>query len=285
MHYSIKYVALAVLALISLSSCAEQAALPGKAFEGTITQVIKLPGLAKTLGGLDSGSKEDRRTGALLGAASTVSLKIHTREDKLAYEVAAFGGFIKSRFIIDRATRTLTMLTPDKKAYVTDLKAMDTIRERLDDSIRKNQQMVDSIGDALPKPTGRTQEINGFEVEEYVGRMQGMDVEMWLTSDPRMKFYEVLRDAILGKRRTGTGGLEEIFAMIAPLTDGKVPVQFTSKLNGEVFATSELTKIEEEELDDKLFEIPAGYQIVRETPGGIESSHDTAKRSITGRKE
>ena len=253
---------------VFLASCGEQAALPGRAFEGTITQVIKLPGIAKGMAG------EGSQGSALLAAMSNVNMKIYAREDKVAYEFAAMGGLMKFKTIIDRNTRTITMLTPDKKAIVTDLRQMDSMRRILDDSLNKSNQL-DSLADAIPQPTGKKMEINGFEVEEYVGKMQGMDVQMWLTSDPRMQFYDVIRDAVLGRQRTGLGGLEEFFALLMPLSKGKVPVQFSAKLNGEVFATSELTKLEETAIDDEVFEIPAGYQVIKGT------SESSGSRSIS----
>jgi hypothetical protein len=273
-----------LLLSMSLASCGEQAAIPGKAFEGTITQIIKVPGVAKAMGG-DAG-----QGGALLAAASNVNLKIYAREDKVAYEMAVMGGLFKIKTIIDRATRTITVLTPDKKALVTDLRAMDSMRKILDDTLNAGDKL-DSIAQSIPQPTGKKMEINGFEAEEYVGKINGMDVEMWLTSDPRMQFYEILRDALLGRQRTGMGGVEEIFALMMPLSKGKVPVQFTAKMNGEIFATSEMTELEEMELDDDIFSIPAGYEIVKEshiskgtrTSKDTLSTSDTAKPFITGK--
>lgn len=269
--------------LMLLTSCAEQAAMPDKAFEGTITQVIKVPGIAKTMGG------EAGQGGALLTAASNVNLKIYAREDKLAYEMAVMGGLFKIKTIIDRSTRTITMLTPDKKAIVTDLRTMDSMRRILDDSLNQSDR-IDSLAQSIPQPTGKKMEINGFEAEEYVGTVNGMDVEMWLTSDPRMQFYEILRDALLGRQRTGMGGVEEIFALMMPLSKGKVPVQFTARSNGEIFATSEMTKLEEMELDDEIFQIPPGYQVIKQSAANMSTrpstdstgKPDSTKSFITG---
>ncbi len=263
MKRSSVFLPLLLLSLI-LSSCAEQAAMPGRAFEGTITQVIKVPGLMNAVGG------EMGNGGAMLAAASNVNMKIYAREDKLAYEMAVMGGLFKIKTIIDRSSRTITMLMPNKQAFVTDLRSMDSMRSIIDDSLNNSDQL-DSLAQNIPKPTGKKMEINGFEVEEYVSKVEGMDVQMWMTNDPRMQFYEIIQDAMLGRQRTGMGGVEEAFAMLMPLSKGKVPVQVTAKLNGEVFATSELTKIEEMELDDEIFAIPAGYTITKGSPGAMSS--------------
>jgi hypothetical protein len=291
MKRSFLFLPLLLLSLV-LVSCGEQAAMPGKPFEGTITQVIKVPGIAKTMGAEAEGA------GAMMAAASNVNMKIYAREDKLAYEMAVMGGLFKIKTIIDRSNRTITMLMPNKQAFVTDLRSMDSMRRIIDDSINKNDQL-DSLAQSLPQPTGKKMEINGFEVEEYTSKVQGMDVQMWMTTDPRMQFYEIIQDAILGRQRTGMGGVEEMFAMIMPLSKGKIPVQVTAKMNGEVFATSELTKIEEMELDDDVFAIPAGYTITKGSPGSMMSrsnnksdadsleegsKKDTTETFITGKK-
>jgi hypothetical protein len=261
----IPYLLPVLLLCLVLSSCAEQAAMPGRAFEGTITQVIKVPGLANAMGGGEAGGG-----GAMLAAASNVNMKIYAREDKLAYEMAVMGGLFKIKTIIDRSSRTITMLMPNKQAFVTDLRSMDSMRKIIDDSLNTGNHL-DSLAQNIPKPTGKKMEINGFEVEEYVSKVEGMDVQMWMTSDPRMQFYEIIQDAMLGRQRTGMGGIEEAFAMLMPLSKGKIPVQLTAKLNGEIFATSELTKIEEMELDDEIFAIPAGYKIIKGSPGSMNS--------------
>lgn len=263
--------------MLSLASCGEQAALPGKPFEGTITQIIKVPGLAKAMAGVDSGSK-GMGGNSFLSAASTANMKIYAREDKLAYELSVMGGLFKIKTIIDRGTRTITMLMPNKQAIVTDMRSMDTMRKIIDDTLNKSNQL-DSLAQSIPVATGRKMEINGFEAEEFVGKMQGMDVQMWVTSDPRMQFYEIIQDAILGRQRTGMGGIEEVFAMLLPLSKGKVPVQFTAKMNGEVFASSELSKIEEGELEDAVFAIPAGYTIVKESASQM-SARSSANSKI-----
>lgn len=252
--------------------------MPGKPFEGTITQVIKVPGLAKAIGGEADGA------GAMMAAASNVNMKIYAREDKLAYEMAVMGGLFKIKTIIDRSNRTITMLMPNKQAFVTDLRTMDSMRKIIDDSLNKSNQL-DSLAQSIPQPTGKKMEINGFEVEEYTSKVQGMDVQMWMTTDPRMQFYEIIQDAVLGRQRTGLGGVEEMFAMLMPLSKGKVPVQLTAKLNGEVFATSELTKIEEMELDDDIFEIPAGYKITKGSPGSMTTRSETKTDSVQARSK
>jgi len=254
----------------SLASCAQKGTMPGRAFEGTITQVIRMPGLSRMIqNGMDSAKAQggDGQVNPLLGAlglANAITLKMYVRENKVAYEMSALGGMIKFRSIIDRTTRTLTVLSPNHQAIVTDLHAMDTLSERVSDSMQVHPERLDSLRLAVPKPTGKTQTINGFEAEEYRSTVAGMDIDMWLTSDPRMKFYDVVRDAILGRRRTGSGGMEELFQILSPISgSGKVAVKADVTMQGQPFMSSELKEIEEGKVDDERFEIPKGYEIIK----------------------
>jgi hypothetical protein len=127
---------------------------------------------------------------------------------------------------------------------------------------------MDSLLTVMPKPTGKKKEINGFDCEQYLlssqKRGKKIEIEMWITSDPRLKFYDVIRDAFLGKHRTGEGGLEEMMAAFQPIAGaGKVPVTMTMKVAGEELLSSELEEMIEEKLDNKYFEIPEGYEVVQ----------------------
>jgi hypothetical protein len=288
-RYQIQFLLLLATSLL-LGACAGKTALPAHAFEGTITQTIHLQGLTSMMQDKSKGIKTDStstdtsvdvsRSGlaGMLGAASNVSLKMYVREDKVAYEVSVLGGLFKMRSIIDRGSRTLTLLLPNQQALVTSLKGMDSIDHKLKDSMNAHPEALDSLSAYLPQPTGKKQTIHGFETEEYRGKVNGMDVDMWLTSDPRMKFYDVIRDAFLGRGRTGTGGLERLFAMIAPVSGGKVPIKTEVTSNGQVIMSSEVSEIQEEKIDDAIFQIPENYERVQSDSMMMRTKHiDTEK--------
>jgi hypothetical protein len=261
-----------VFLALFLAGCAGQTAVPTRSFEGSITQTIHMEGLSELMMGKGAGRPADSSAGSegksgfsnLLGAAaSNVTMKIYVREDKVAYDIDALGGILKMRSIIDRSNRTLTVLLPTHQAMVENLRSIDTLRAKIDDSINAHQSAMDSLTAELPKPTGKKATINGFDAEEYRGKMKGMDVQMWVTSDPRMKFYDIIRDAFLGRNRTGGGGLEQVFNIIAPLSGGKVPVKTVITSDGKTLMSSELSNITEEKLDDAIFEIPKDYEIIK----------------------
>lgn len=262
---------LLVLMLFSLISCSEKASMPGKAFEGRIVQ--KLTFNAGSLSELDehggTGADEQGMQGMMSNLALKADVVMYVKADKLAYEVSVLGGLMSFRSIIDPMTRKLTFIsTMEKKAYVADLKQLDAKREEIKDSL-ESKSIIDSLMKIVPQPTGKKEEINGFDCEQFVTHItregKKLDMEMWVTSDSRLKFYDVMRDALLGKKPSGSGGLEQIMAVFQPFAGkGKVPVKMTMKINGKDLMSSEMTEMVEEKLDAKYFEVPQGFQVVED---------------------
>jgi hypothetical protein len=233
--------------------------LPAHGFEGTITEVIQMPGLADLMAGDTSGT--ENQAGGMMAAMANMNVTMYVREDKIAYDLSTLGGFLKVHTIIDRNTRKLTMLMPNKTAIVTDLRSFDSVRGRMDDSVRAHAGLLDSLTKMLPKPTGKSETIEGLQAEQYVATSGDLKTELWLSDDARIKAMDVLRDALLGRHRTGEGGMEQAFALMAPIA-GKLPVKFETRYKNKVIMTGGLRKIEEGKVDDEQFSIPAGYTIV-----------------------
>jgi len=263
---------LLVLSLFVLASCADKASMPGKAFEGRIVQ--KLTFNAGAFGEIASdpgstGSNAQSGQSMMSGLALKADVIMYVKADKLAYEMSMLGGLFSFRSIIDPMTRKLTFIsTAEKKAYVADLKEFDAHRNEINDSLEASN-IIDSLAKMAPHPTGKKEEINGFDCEQYVTHIEKegkkLDMEMWITTDPRLKFYDVMRDALIGKRPTGSGGLEQLMAVFQPFAGkGKVPVKMTMKINGKDLMTSEMTEMIEEKLDNKYFEVPQGFQVVEQ---------------------
>jgi hypothetical protein len=247
---------------IALSSCAGRGDMPGRAFEGTITEAIQVPGIGELLKNGDSSQSDGAKMGlSAMGAIANMGLKMYVRENKVAYDVSILGGLITMHSIIDRDARTLTTLMPNHTAIVTDLRALDTSRGKIDDSIRAHSGILDSLQAIMPQPTGNHETIHGLDAEEYHGTKGKVETDLWLTTNDKIKAFDIVRDAFLGRGTAGTGGLDEIFEIMRPIA-GKIPVKFETKLNGNVFAKGEMTDITEEKLDDAIFEIPKDYQIV-----------------------
>jgi hypothetical protein len=230
--------------------------------------------------GGDSAARNNPMAAAFMGGMNLkADVTMHVRADKVAVETSMLGGLVTMRQIIDRNSRKMTMIIPmAKQAVVVNLAEMDQVRGELDDSLEKNEGIFDSLKNAIPKPTGKKEEINGFDCEEYVMHTDidgsPMEVEMWITQDPRLKFYDVVRDALLGKKRTGGGGLEQLMAAFEPFAgQGKVAVKMVLRVDGKEFLSSEMTEMVEEKTEDKYFEIPQGYEIKQQSLADTTHGH------------
>lgn len=231
--------------------------MPGRAFEGRIVQSITIDPSA-LVSKNDSGVTAPSPFKIPINMSATITM--YVRGDKVAYDMGVMG--ISFHSIIDRNARTMTMLM-NKHAYVTNLRSLDTVRKKVDDSVNAHPDILDSLDQMTPKPTGMKKTINGLECEEYIGTFKGMNTEMWITQDPRLKFYDVIQDAFLGKKRTGEGGMEEMMALLKPISgEGKVPVQMTITKDGKTFIKTELKEMSEEKVKDEIFEIPKDYEVI-----------------------
>ena len=252
---------LSVLAAVMLAGCAERGQMPAHSFEGTITETIHVPGIGDVMRGKGDSTSEAPQGLSNIGAFANLGLKMYVRENKVAYDISLLGGLITMHSIIDRDARTLTMLMPNHSAVVMDLRTLDTSRTKIDDSLRAHNGIFDSLEAALPQPTGRHETIHGLDAEEYHAAKGPVQTDLWLSSNDKIKAFDVVRDAFLGRGTEGSGGLDEIFGMMRPVA-GKIPVKFETKVNGKIFANGELTDITEEKVDDAEFEIPKDYRIV-----------------------
>src|SRR5205823_12617866 len=120
---------------IGIAGCAGRTQMPQHAFEGTITEQIQMPGLAALAAGSDSDAGSSFGS-SIIGALSNVTITLHTRGDKVAYNVSILGGMITATSIVDRNARTLTVLLPNHTAVVSDLRSLDSSRHAIDDSLR-----------------------------------------------------------------------------------------------------------------------------------------------------
>jgi hypothetical protein len=267
---------------LMLASCAERSQMPAHGYEGTITEVIHMPGIGKLMNYENSLSKHDSTSGdtnnpasdhssaddgssgmgaAAMGALTNIGIKLYVRENVVASDISMLGGLITMHSIIDRNARTLTMLMPNHTAMVMNLRALDSNRGKIDDSLRAHNGFFDSLQAMLPQPTGKTETIHGLTTEEYHATKGPIESDMWLSDDVKLKAFDIVRDAFLGRGTEGQGELDQVFGMMRS-TAGKIPVKFETKLNGEVVASGEMTDITEEKLDDALFTIPKDYTIV-----------------------
>ncbi len=241
--------------------------MPGRAFEGRIVQKITLNSNFFSHKG-DSTTAETPRTGPPVEqpvSGPSMTLTMFSKGDKVAYDMTMPILPVTLHSIIDRNSRTLTILGPNKVAYVSDLHSFDKVRGSVDDSINSHHEIIDSLQAHMPKPTGNKKTILGLACEELKTTIKNTDITLWVTQDSRLKYFDVMRDALLGKNQTGMGGMEELMAIFSPIAGGgHIPVVFEVSQGGRTLVKSEMVEFSEESISDDTFEIPKGYEIEKD---------------------
>ena len=159
MRHQFRLTSLFLLSAVFFASCSDKTTMPGRSFEGKIVQQITVDASALAPKNSDSGITAPAPK-MPMNMSSTITM--YVRGDKVASDIAALGGFVKMHSIIDRNARTMTMLI-NKHAYVTNLRSMDSMRQKVDDTINAHPDMLDSLDKMTPKPTGMKKTINGLE--------------------------------------------------------------------------------------------------------------------------
>jgi len=117
------------------------------------------------------------------------------------------------------------------------------------------------------KPTGKKDVINGFNCEEYSGKVEGMPISFWVTQDVQNQ-KEIL--AQIGKL---SGGSDPFQAALQSGADFPgFPIRSVIKTPQLGTSTMTVISVKNEDVPDSVFAIPAGYKSMdlpkMSNPGG-----------------
>jgi hypothetical protein len=160
----------------------------------------------------------------------------------------------------------------DEGRIITLMPATKSYMERTLDEVKKQGGQVEAPEPKLTvEETDETEEINGYECQKIIVRVETtigdrtveQVTEHWMTADAegveavhefQKKMTEAFKDlpqsaaALEARKKFAEKGLFPIKT-----------VNRTQLPNGEMVVTMTVTKIEEGDLDDKLFEVPEDY--------------------------
>ncbi len=105
------------------------------------------------------------------------------------------------------------------------------------------------------KPTGKTEEINGFKCEEYAGKFQGADVSYWVTKD--IDNQQAILDQ-LAKLSGDADPFKGAFKKGEGFPGFPIRTEIEAPGAGKTVVT--VVSVEEKALADSDFEIPADYK-------------------------
>jgi hypothetical protein len=140
-----------------------------------------------------------------------------------------------------------------------------------DAEMQKLMAMAGQNGAAKPAPpqlksTGRHQQINGHDAEEFVADFGKMKTSFWIARDfPGAK--EVIREMIKFHQRSAFGRGNEGWGLDPSQFPG-VPVRTETDLGGRKI-TSTVVSVSQDPVDEKIFAVPADYQALPSPAFGV----------------
>lgn len=170
-------------------------------------------------------------------------MTIKTEGDKIRVDV---GKEISS--IVDSESGSVSSLMHSQKI------AMQLPKGALD-AIKKKASAEKSAGGPDIKPTGKKETINGFKCEEYAGTYQGLQVSYWVTQDvENAKTVMAQLSKLSGEADPFKGALKDG-------TDFPgFPIRTVVKSPQMGESTMTIVSINDEEIPEKEFEVPADYK-------------------------
>jgi len=181
-------------------------------------------------------------------------------------ETGALQQFMMSMWIKDSMAKITNGATGSAPAvtmiYRTDLNVIWMVNdeEKTYFEVSQTQQAEESPGPVPPdeKPvvrkTGRSRKILGYACDQFLVKHSGAVTEIWGTK--RLAGLATALAAALGQEQTVDGG-----SWTDVLTKrGVFPLLASTRIDGKIVESQEVTRIERLTLPPELFALPAGYK-------------------------
>jgi len=189
----------------------------------------------------------------------TIVQKLETPAgDKLTGDITIHATATKTR--VDMGSEMSTISDDEKKKIVTLIHGQKIAMEMPANLMNQMKAQVASAGtnDLKPEsftPTGRKENINGFECEEYTYSVQGQKVSSWFAKELQEKGDIAAAFKNLAKSSNPmASSLAQLDAMPG------VPIRTIIDLPGGGLTTITIEKISTDKIPSSVFAIPAGYK-------------------------
>ena len=129
----------------------------------------------------------------------------------------------------------------------------------MDNAIKKMNMPV-----LIPKATGKTQKIAGYNCELYTIQLDStQEMDIWLTKEfPKDLLVAIRNCTEAGMKNTGV----KSDALMALFQNGYAQVKMEMKYNGITQLTNEFAKAEPQKLDDSMFTVPTNIKVEKFDP-------------------
>ena len=180
------------------------------------------------------------------GTLQRFTMTMFVKGDKLRIESSSMGGQPGSIMIYRSDMKVVWMLNEEDKTYL---------------EIRQEQPPVvvhPPAGEVMKQPsvqrTEKKKDVLGYPCERVVVSGDGMETEIWATKSLG-QIYSIISRVVGADNEPGGGEWEDTMIKM-----GYFPLISTSKLDGKVVESQEVTGLHKKPLDDHLFELPEGFK-------------------------
>ena len=162
-----------------------------------------------------------------------------------------------SSMIVDSKSGDVITLMHDQKSF---LRFNKEKTKKISDQIRARANEPDaSLEIATPKPTGKTEKINGYETEEYSAETPKYKASYWVAKtypdyQAILKQMKLLQNGIFSLVRKAMPEYYEFPGM---------PLRTKIKFPGQVEVTTTVASISQAPIPDSEFTVPADYSEVK----------------------
>ena len=198
----------------------------------------------------------------------TITLETETKSASGTQKTTTTQYYTPTKMRTDSGQASISITDLDNERVITLMPAMKTYIEYTFEQMKAGaEQFKGAEPELTVEETEEKQEINGYSCRKVVVRVEAGGnetvVEHWMTKEAKgigavhefqKNMYEKLKDL--------PQAAANLKAMQTFADKGMFPIKTVTRMKtpmGEMTTTQTVTKIEEGDLDDELFEIPEGY--------------------------
>ena len=184
-------------------------------------------------------------------AAQSGQMTMKFKENKIRADVSP-----EVSTITDASTGDVTTVMHPQKSYmIIPASSSKAMIEQMQKQVQEQTAAGSPTPNPKPQATGKKEKINGYDTEEFLCTVGGMKMSYWIARDfPNWpKVLEMMTKFQQGGLAAMTKGL-----MPGPADFNGMPIRTEVEMGGHKIVST-LVSVKEEALDEKEFQIPAGY--------------------------
>lgn len=184
-----------------------------------------------------------------LGVPQRFTITMWIKRDRIRVHTGAVGSTPSTTMIYRTDRKIIWMINEEDRTY------FEIMRDPAQGGGKASRNVDRGVSPDIKK-TGKTKKILGYPCEQVVIRRESVETEIWGSTS--LPVLTATTAKVLGPSDDdpNSDAIKELTSL------GLYSLASTTKINGSIVETQETTRIDERPIDDKLFELPAGYRKV-----------------------